>query len=128
MPDTMGTPDNEEAAKERERELEKDGTHATDDNRGRKQDRLSVAAFILGILSILCSVSIYGIITGSTIVGCVLAIIGLVLGLLARKEPSAKNGLAQAGIVLCIIGLVSCCIISGLCLITVGTQNTCILS
>ncbi len=111
------------------KEPETAGIHAADDSNIRKQEHLGMASFVLGILSLICSLSIYGIINGSPIVGCVLSIIGLVLGSMARKNSSTKDRLTQAGIVLCIIGLVSCCIVCVFWLVMmVGTQDVCLLA
>lgn len=115
--------------KEKAKEPETAGIHAADDSSIRKQERLGMVSFVLGILSLICSLSIYGIINGSPIVGCVLSIIGLVLGSMARKNSSTKDRLTQAGIVLCIIGLVSCCIVCVFWLVMmVGTQDVCLLA
>lgn len=62
---------------------------------------MAVAALVLGILSIVC-----GVVSGSGLglVGVIMAIVGIILGAQARKDPQ-KNGMATAGLVCSIIGL-----------------------
>lgn len=60
----------------------------------------AVAALVLGIVSIVFSFFGY-----SAIIGIILAIIGLVFGTKARKQ--AQTGLATAGFVLSLIGLIA---------------------
>lgn len=63
---------------------------------------MGVASLVLGIIAILIDLFTAGIYGW---VGAVLAIIGIILGALGRKNPE-KKGLATAGLVLSIIGLV----------------------
>ena len=67
---------------------------------------MGVAALVLGIVSLLI-----GIFTGGALgwVGAILAIIGIILGALGRKNAE-KKGIATAGLVCSIIGLVLCLI------------------
>ena len=64
---------------------------------------LAIASLVLGILSIILSFLGY-----ATIAGLVLGIVGVVLGAKARKE--AQTGLATAGFVCSIIGVILCAI------------------
>jgi len=59
---------------------------------------MGIAAFVLGITSILCGL------LGAALAwaGIVFGVVGIVLGTLARREYS--NGMATAGFVLSIIG------------------------
>ncbi|MGN1126348.1 MAG: DUF4190 domain-containing protein [Ruminococcus sp.] len=59
-----------------------------DDSKG-----LAVASLVLGIVSFFCC-------------GSICSIVGLILGIVARKKNSVNNGMATAGIVLSIIALV----------------------
>lgn len=65
----------------------------------------AIAAMVLGIIS--CVFAWFGLASG--IVSLVLAIVGLILAIMARKsyaELGQKNGMATAGLVLSIIGIV----------------------
>ena len=59
---------------------------------------MAVASLVLGIVSIL-----FSFIGGLNFIGLIVGIVGLVLGILAKKK--APSGMATAGIVLCIIGV-----------------------
>lgn len=63
---------------------------------------MAVASLVLGIISI-----IIGAVSGGLVgwLGAILAIIGIVLGALGRKNPEHK-GIATGGLVCSIIGLV----------------------
>ena len=63
---------------------------------------MGVASLVLGIISI-----VLGVATGGAFgwLGAILAIVGIVLGALGRKNPE-KKGMATAGMVCSIIGLV----------------------
>jgi len=60
---------------------------------------MAVASMVLGIVSI-----VFSFIGGLNFVGLVVGIVGLVLGILAKKK--APSGMATAGIVCSIIGIV----------------------
>lgn len=60
---------------------------------------MGVAALVLGIIAIVLDLF------GAGIVGAILALIGVILGALGRKNPE-KKGIATAGLVLSIIGLI----------------------
>ena len=58
----------------------------------------AVSSLVLGILAVLLA--------PTAIVGLVVSVVGLALASRARKHVSYKLGMANAGLVLCIIGLV----------------------
>ena len=60
---------------------------------------MAVASLVLGIISIVLNFF------GLGIVSIILAIVGVILGALGRKNPE-KKGMATAGLVCSIIGLV----------------------
>lgn len=66
---------------------------------------MGIASLILGIISL-----IWGLLLPWKWVGAVIALIGIVLGALGRKDP-AKKGIATGGLVCSIIGLVLCLIV-----------------
>ena len=69
---------------------------------------LAIASLVLGIVSLFCC-------------GSVCSIVGIVLGILSRSKKSTDNGMATAGIVLSIIGLVLWAIVIVYELIVYGT-------
>jgi hypothetical protein len=73
----------------------------------------AIASLILGIISVVCIFFGYG-----ALLGIILAVIGLVLGISAKK--TAPSGMATAGIVLSIIGLAACAIAFLACIACVG--------
>lgn len=77
---------------------------------------MGVASLVLGILAVLI-----GIFTGGSLgwVGVIMAIIGVILGALGRKNPDSK-GIATAGLVLSIIGLILCIAMYAACIACVG--------
>lgn len=60
---------------------------------------MAVASMVLGIVSV-----VFSFIGGLNLVGLIVGIVGLVLGILAKKK--APSGMATAGIVLSIIGII----------------------
>ena len=62
---------------------------------------MAVASLVLGIISIVCS-----FIGGVNWVGAILGIVGIVLGVLGKKKTPEKAGMATAGLVMSIIGVV----------------------
>lgn len=77
---------------------------------------MGVASLVLGIIAV-----VIGLFTGGSLgwLGAILAIIGIILGALGKKNPE-KNGLATAGLVLSIIGLVLCLLLYIACIACVG--------
>ena len=74
------------------------------ENTGNTQNNgKAIASLVLGILAACCVFFGYG-----TLLGIVLGIIGLILGISAKKE--SPSGMATAGIVLSIISVAICAI------------------
>lgn len=67
---------------------------------------MGIASLVLGIVSLVCGLFL----AGFQWVGAIVAIIGIVLGALARKKPETK-GIATAGMVCSIIGFVLCVVL-----------------
>ena len=64
----------------------------------REQNRIAIASLVLGIVSIVCCWVWY--------VGCVIAIAGLALGIIAiQDEKPGESGLSLAGIITSSVGL-----------------------
>ena len=77
---------------------------------------MGVASLVLGIISLLIAiftVGVYGWVAG------IIGIIGIILGALGRKNEKGR-GLATAGLVCSIIGLVLCLILYIACAACVG--------
>ena len=68
---------------------------------------MGVASLVLGIISLVIGVFSSGLLGW---LGAILAVIGIVLGALGKKNPE-KSGIATAGLVCSIIGLVLCLIL-----------------
>lgn len=66
--------------------------------------KVGVASLVLGIVALIC-----GFIPGVSLVGFILALLGVILGALGRKVPE-KAGVATGGLVCSIIALVFSCI------------------
>lgn len=77
---------------------------------------MSVASLVLGIIAI-----VIGLFTAGSLgwLGAIIAIIGIVLGALGKKNPE-KSGLATAGLVLSIIGLILCLLLYIACAACIG--------
>lgn len=75
---------------------------------------MAVASMVLGIVSI-----VFSFIGGLNFVGLVVGIVGLVLGILAKKK--APSGMATAGIVCSIIGIVLTALVLIACAACFGT-------
>lgn len=79
---------------------------------------MGIASLVLGIVSI-----VIGLFSGGLLgwAGAVLAIVGVILGSIARKNsPEDKRGMATAGFVCSIIGLVLCLLTYLACAACVG--------
>lgn len=81
---------------------------------------MGVASLVLGIISI-----VLGLVSGGFLgwLGAILAIIGIVLGALGRKDPE-KKGIATGGLVCSIIGLILCLLLYLACAACVGGLST----
>lgn len=77
---------------------------------------MGVASLVLGILSLLIGLFSSGLLGW---LGAIMAIIGIILGALGRKNPENK-GISTAGLVCSIIGLVLCLILYIACAACVG--------
>ena len=64
-------------------------------NRGNENEPMGIASMVMGILSL---------VTGCSGVGILLAILGLIFGIISRAK--CKNAFAVAGIVTSVIGLI----------------------
>ena len=69
--------------------------------RGR-YSKMAVASVVLGIISL-----VIGIFSAGSLgwLGAILAVVGIILGALGRKNPE-KKGMATAGLVCSIIGVI----------------------
>lgn len=67
-----------------------------------KNEGKAIASLVLGIISL-----VFIFFGTFAFIGMILAIIGLILGISAKKE-NPEDGKAKAGVVLCIIGLALC--------------------
>ena len=77
---------------------------------------MGIASLVLGIISLVIGVFSSGLLGW---LGAILAIVGIILGTLGRKNPE-KKGIATAGMVCSIIGLVLCLILYIACAACVG--------
>jgi len=68
---------------------------------------MGVASLVLGIISLVIGIFSSGLLGW---LGAILAVIGIILGALGKKNPENK-GIATAGLVCSIIGLVLCLIL-----------------
>ena len=77
---------------------------------------MGMASLVLGIIAV-----IIGLFSAGSLgwAGAIMAIIGIILGALGRKDPE-KSGIATAGMVLSIIGLVLCLILYIACVACLG--------
>ncbi|MGP1348829.1 MAG: hypothetical protein ACTTK0_04215 [Stomatobaculum sp.] len=74
---------------------------------------MGIASLVLGIISILANLF------GQGQFGMIFAIIGIVLGALGRKNPS-QSGIATAGLVCSIVGLIMGLLVFIACMACVG--------
>lgn len=73
----------------------------------------AIASLVLGIVSAVCVFFGYG-----TILGIILGVVGLILGINAKKE--APSSMATAGIVLSIISIAACALVLVACVACIG--------
>ncbi|MDF2543984.1 MAG: putative rane protein [Herbinix sp.] len=78
----------------------------------------AIASLVLGIVSLVFIFFGYG-----ALLGLAMAIVGLVLGIQAKKE-NPNNGQAKAGVILCIIGLGLCALSFLACVACVGALGS----
>lgn len=76
---------------------------------------MAVASLVLGIISIVCGLFLMGY----QWIGAILGIIGIILGSLGKKDPE-KKGMATAGLICSIVGLVLCLLLYIACVACVG--------
>ena len=79
----------------------------------------AVASLVLGILAACCVFFGYG-----ALLGIVFGIVGLVLGITAKKE-TPSSGMAMAGIVLSIVAIAICAIIFVACVACFSACTSC---
>ena len=77
---------------------------------------MGVASLVLGIISLVIGVFSAGVLGWA---GAIMAVVGIILGALGRRNPE-KSGVATAGLVCSIIGLVLCLILYVACAACVG--------
>ncbi|MCR4612191.1 MAG: hypothetical protein K5644_09870 [Lachnospiraceae bacterium] len=78
---------------------------------------MAVASLVLGIIALVLSFT-----GGFGWIGTIVAIVGIILGALGRKDPE-KKGMATAGLVCCIIAAVLDTIVAIACLACVGAAG-----
>ena len=76
---------------------------------------MGIASLVLGILSIIISFAGVGV----QWIGAILAVVGIILGAAARKDPE-KKGLGTGGLVCSIIGFILCIVFYAGCALCVG--------
>lgn len=86
----------------------------------KKSNGFAVASLVLGILSILSSFTIVWV--GFGWLGLVFGIVGIVMGVMAKKRN--PSGMATAGLVLSIIGTALCSITFIACVACIGAVGT----
>lgn len=67
---------------------------------------MAVASLVLGIVSL-----VFLFIPGVNFIGIITAIVGIILGAMARKKMDQQKGMATAGLVCSIIALAACTIV-----------------
>lgn len=77
---------------------------------------MGVASLVLGIIAI-----VIGVFSAGSLgwLGAIMAVIGIILGALGRKNPE-KKGIATGGLVCSIIGLVLCLLLYIACAACIG--------
>ncbi len=81
---------------------------------------MGIASLVLGIIAIVIGIVSAGLFGW---LGAILAIIGIILGAVGRKNPE-KSGISTAGLVCSIIGLILCLIFYLACAACVGGLGT----
>ena len=79
----------------------------------KKSNGLAVASLVLGIVSI-----VFSFIGLSIPFGLIIGIVGIILGVMAKKKN--PSGMATAGLVLSIIGTILCAIVFIACAACIG--------
>lgn len=80
---------------------------------------MAVASLVLGIIALICTFSVYG-----AWIGLILGIIGIILGIIAKKEQ--PSGIATGGFICSLIATILCGIVAVSC--TLCTACGCIAS
>lgn len=79
----------------------------------KKSNGLAIASLVLGIVAI-----VFSFIGLSIPFGLIIGIVGIILGVMAKKKN--PSGMATAGLVLSIIGTILCAIVFIACMACVG--------
>lgn len=90
------------------------------DNQVNQSNGKATGSLVLGIISSIILIIGFGFPGASHFVGVVLSIIGLVLGIQAKKEDP-DNGQAKAGVIINIIGLVLNALVFISCALCIGS-------
>lgn len=77
---------------------------------------MGVTSLVLGIIAIVIGIFSAGLLGWF---GAILAIVGIILGAVGKKDPN-KSGIATAGLVCSIIGLVLCLLLYIACVACIG--------
>lgn len=90
------------------------------DNQVNQSNGKATASLVLGIISLIVLIIGFAFPGASHLVGVALSIIGLVLGIQAKKEDP-ENGQAKAGVVINIVGLILNALVFISCALCVGS-------
>ena len=90
------------------------------DNQVNQSNGKATASLVLGIISLIVLIIGFAFPGVSHLVGVVISIIGLVLGIQAKKEDP-ENGQAKAGVVINIVGLILNALVFISCALCVGS-------
>lgn len=85
----------------------------TPSSENKPNNNKAIASLVLGIVSVVCVFFGYG-----AILGIVLGIVGLILGINAKKE--SPSGMANAGVILSIVAIAACAISFVACVACIG--------
>ena len=83
----------------------------------QEEELMGFASLVLGIISLVIGVFSSGLLGW---LGAIIALIGVILGVLERKKPD-KSKIATAGMVCSIVGLVLCLLLYVACAACVGS-------